>query len=231
MVLEWNGTDIGEICYDAKIKKITLIKYDDDGELIRVYIKPVDPVEKYKSVIADELKPMFGLMKIGTHICNIKGQMYILYRNYPDGKLLNKYPKGDIDELLRYNIQKCFIFKIIMGFCMNLESTVLIVPCEDLLLATTVKDYKINYSNVNNHFGSTLPRTILDKWFDGNWKNVYRMVKTMFHSPRTNSEGEKVNFDSNKYSDKFEKIIREIDKNETFWAVEITDRIKHFFLV
>lgn len=221
----WDGTYIGEIELDEldEIDSLKLINFN--GQMI--YIKPYNNEEKYKLIIADELKHIFGIMKIGTHSCSIKNKKYILYR-YHESSNLAKYikNKNDIDDTLRYNIQICFMFRIIMGFCKNFESNILILPInESIILPTTIYS-KVNYGNTG-HMGSTLPRTIINKWFDGNWRNVYKLVQSLFKKINDESKQEKFML---KLCDKIESIIEKIDRNEKFWAVEITEKIKHFFM-
>ena len=237
MVLNWDGSCIGEIQLDKKITKIKLINFDDDGEILKVYIRPFNLEDKYRSIIADELKVLFGIIKIGTHKCTINGNKYIIYKYHESATKLPDYEKNlneIIGETLLYNIRKCFVFKIILGFCLNLEKTILIIPIdEQVTLATTIKDFKTDYRNIETYNGSTISKKIISKWFDGDWKIIFKIVQSTFYSHEYKVKEENIDEDEinyNKLFDKIDEIIKRIDPTETFWAVEIIDRIKHFFM-
>lgn len=126
----WNGSIIGTYPskynfisseYDEYGGKFWKFKWNTHSHLCRVKkIKDCTPV------IADELKEIFGLYKLGTKRVIIGKNQWLIYRdrytsegqiiedNLSLSKFCRNYPK-EISEELKFRIRVSFAFRVVMG--------------------------------------------------------------------------------------------------------------------
>ena len=89
--MEWNGTYLGAITPSGSISLAEVV-YGNNATYWKL---SVNGKEEYALVqqcsdmlpaFLDNLKEVFGLYRIGTHICKHKGRLYVLYRAVWDDK-------------------------------------------------------------------------------------------------------------------------------------------------
>lgn len=182
-MFNWDGSDLG---------KVNIIDSTIDG--IKITMKIIkDPINDYLSIIIDEFKPLFGLKKIGSHICTFEGKKYIIFKDYEDSTTLSEYIKDlkrenlktNYRELIKndelfYQIKKIYIFRLIMGICNNKDLNILLIYNNNGLLPISINESKIDFNKDHIHTGNTLSNVVLKNWFDSRWYNVFNLYKELF---------------------------------------------------
>lgn len=76
--------------------------------------------------ILDELKVCFGMNKIGTHRIQIGKRMYVMYRCTLNDVILTKFPKNDMTEDLKLEMQKLIIFRYVLSIPFTRNSSFMV---------------------------------------------------------------------------------------------------------
>lgn len=172
-------------------------------------------------VIVDEIKPLFGLKKLGTHWCYQNGIKYILTQaninNNGDiiqNTLLKDFSLTDqTNNTLINEIRKIFVFKDILGVNKNDESHIIIIKNENNCFPISYMESIVTDSN------STISTAILEKWFID--INIDDIVKDM-----TNIEnGDQVLDKIYNIHDNIVSIIEKMDRNLITFADLIRSRL------
>jgi hypothetical protein len=175
--LTWDGSDLGDITkYYIDIKNP---EENKSGAVLKLRTKYGDIkcfAWKYSNdipLIIDELKPIFGLPKIGRHKCSIEGINMLIARR--ENKLENVLEpgQGDIDD-----IRRCIVFRHLFG----------IITYGDCLWyrpGTGIISYKELTVDFNKK-GSKISKTNITKWFRGDYGLVNSITLEMLKS--TNKE-------------------------------------------
>lgn len=175
--LTWDGSDLGDITeYYLDIKNPAP---DTSGAILKLKTKYGNIkcfAWKYSNdipLIVDELKPLFGLSKIGRHKCSIKGIKILIARR--DNKIENvaKPGQGDIDD-----IRKCIIFRHLFGILTSGD-------CLWYRPGTGIISYKELTVDFNKK-GSKLSKININKWFDGDYGLINNIVIEMLKSTNEN---------------------------------------------
>ena len=222
--LRWDGSFIGEI--DKYVRKILYVK---KNVIIILKHKIKIILTSYKnniSLIADELKPLFGLSKIGRHLCIYKKKKYIIslikkniktpFEPRPIKEFYNDSPSKIYKDNLKLSIKKCFHFRYILGLTLNtLNSLQLNELNNGIVIITSSKESKIFYADGNSNKNS-LPDLLIKNWF-GDWGEVSNLTKRLF-------------VDKNLITLRFEieNIISRIDPEYLWWSSYIIRTIDNF---
>jgi len=223
--MNWDGTCIGNITeyiideIDGNTNQIVSLDYK--GIIQKVHLKKINREYPYISLIEDELKPYFGIFKIGKHSCyityNNRESMYIVSKYYENSVKLSDYIlKNKItDKSVLYSIKKCFIFKLLCGFCTNYNSKLLVIKIGDVILITTSGNDKLNFGN-DSFNGSVIPNTAINNWFKS-WKEVYNMIFELFGNDELHT-----------LINGIDNIINRIDRNSILIKSQILSRIESY---
>jgi hypothetical protein len=176
MKFNWDGSFLGnvndEIIQRSEENGLKIVKFKNGS---------VGYITCYKDnipLIADELKPLFNLKKIGRHSCRIGGRKYILHKI--SRSIRHEFPFSDNISLCKYinedtieDVRRAMIFRYIIGFIKNIESSLWIrIRSNNEVYVTS------HYENIINYDRCTLKDKIVKKIFD-NWDVVDTTLKNM----------------------------------------------------
>lgn len=180
--LKWDGSDLGEISsciseYEQHSDKVLYIYISTNTSIV--------PARCYRDygilpIILDELKPLFGIPKIGRHRATIDGRPVLLSRVSSGGMLsLKQIPEEKSTESwIIEQVRKVYVFRWIMGMISNFDSSIgVIVTHNNCLSVTSYKDTKIEPSKMKKT--NSIPQTAIKKWFGGSWDNVNTTLSQM----------------------------------------------------
>ena len=158
--LAWDGSDLGDITkYYLDIAEPLP---NMSGSILKLNTK-YDKIKcfawKYKNdlpLIIDELKPIFGLAKIGRHKCTIEGIKILIAKRVDKKENILKKDEGDIDS-----IRECIVFRQLFGILTNGN-------CLWYRPGTGVMSYK-ELTIDHNKTTSQISKININKWFDGDY--------------------------------------------------------------
>lgn len=203
--IPWNGSDIGDITHivirEQVFEKRILLTFFN-GEKAHITGK-TDSI----SLIIDELKPVFGLDKVGRCLCTYRGQKGMLHRcNSREYSLENVDFSIPVKE-----IQKVFMFRWFLGLTGNFQRCILIKKYKSgITRVTSYLDSKYDFMKETPR-GSDIPKTVMKKWFFDCYIDVGRHMlegKTFYGLRK-----------------QIEAVITRIDPNHSFWIISIMSRI------
>lgn len=172
--LEWDGTWLGSYSdsiilntvksYPFNISHIYIPQLMESGMWVaRHQSKSVYPC------VIDEIKSIFGMVKIGTHSITIKGKLYILYNTKGRPQLLSETDCEMTDEM-KMRVQDVFVFRMIVGLNCNFESSICMING----IPTSYR----NRVDVKEENDTSISNAMLKKWFvDSVGNSVRRMIK------------------------------------------------------
>lgn len=175
--LVWDGSDLGDITkYYIDIKPA---REDTSGSILK--LKTKHSIEKCFAwkygndlpLIVDELKPIFGLNKIGRHKCSIEGVKMIIAKRVDKEENILKKGEGSIDQ-----IRECIVFRHLFGIITSGDS-LWYRPSEGVI---SFKELTIDL----NKNTSKINKTKINKWFDSDYDLVTETVIRLLK--RSNSE-------------------------------------------
>ena len=182
-VFKWDGSNLG--VYDKSVVKCVWEKDINKGRTDEYWLISIKNESVYCIVkkvkdsfpcIVDELKCVFGLNKLGTHLIKIKGistpKFFLLIRvdlidnNFPQEVSLkdyiSKYPFMMRDEFFRNQVRKIFVFRDLLGLSSTFESSIRVkTPFKGIVYPVSFRDT----SHSITKGGSVFSKTTLDKWF------------------------------------------------------------------
>lgn len=227
-MLTWDGTDITNIIsdmtiYECKNNKITywiLRKLDSVTGIYNDQTCIVRSCKNTTSCLIDELKPIFGLKKLGTHWCKINNRFKLLIKpvtnkdGYIQEELKLNLCNFPIRKLLKLQIQEIFVFRELLGVTCTYESSIILREGANQI-------YPMSFYEPNMSLNDTkiLPCKILEKWFNHTSvdtvvkrllkiHNIYNMASTL-HDLRT----------------KIEETIERVDRQNIGYKSIILNRI------
>lgn len=125
--LKWDGSFLGE--YPSSIFGLKMsvdkglsFRSIDTGDF-RVKGTFKCPRDTSFPCILDELKPCFGLPKLGTHRIKIGGRTYILYRSKLSDIRLDKLPRPQLEEIEKEQMQRLIAFRFLLSIPQPLNSS------------------------------------------------------------------------------------------------------------
>lgn len=172
-MFKWDGTNVTDIISKSDIYSA---KFNRLNYWIIQYINPETNVMESETCIIrtsraslpcliDELKPVFGLQKLGTHWCRHGGKTMILIKTVktPDGYIKEEISLNMIDvstPLLTLQIQEIFAFRELLGVTRSYESSIIIREGQR-------RCYPISFNepNMATIDMKVIPFTVLEKWF------------------------------------------------------------------
>ena len=169
---KWDGSFLGA-------HKINIILQASNIEELNYFHISINGYETYcmyretkdnLSCIIDELKPIFKIIKLGTHDIIIGRTHYLLVRcAYYNNEIIYDHKLSDISEYLNIKqtnyfyqkVQEVFVFRELLGLSQTFESSVRV-------RYHNCTYYPISFREGNSHLekeNSVVPLTILNKWF------------------------------------------------------------------
>jgi hypothetical protein len=200
LLFKWDGSDIGDIS-DSII-------WNNNEFLIladRSYVG-VSSYTNMVSIICDELKPLFGINKVGRHLCSYRGEKVIIHRILDDTNIEEFLGKCPIEE-----IQDAFTCRWLLGIVRCNKKTVLIRTYKSgLTRAIPFMEGKIDYER-----DLSLPKIVLNKWYGKEnsdltfEKSCCRLVSK---------------YNAYNLREEIIKIVLRLDKNYLVWVSKICSR-------
>lgn len=228
----WDGSDLGR--YSK-----TIIKSSGEKDLTTIslpgYAEISGTLKKWKSsfpIIADELKPLFGLMKLGTHIITIEGKKYILAkyggpRDIVVSTLEMSHPLRSV-EFIRTQVQEIFGFREILGINTSFDSHILLRD-----EAGNGVYYPISFCECSTSVGKEkkcIPETAYKRWFDEKvvLSSAIRricMIPEKYDEYDCERKAEVITELLFKYSNAISDVIERIDAGYSLYTRYISERI------
>lgn len=116
--------------------------------------------------VVDEIKPLFGLPKIGTHWLRLEGAKRIAYNIQSDPVTLHDMKRSDLDERTLESIKMVFIFRWVTGMTSNATTSVLMTGSGPTSY-TGIVDFK-------KWEDAMISKSLYQKWIREDMSDVYR---------------------------------------------------------
>jgi hypothetical protein len=229
-MFKWNGSNISDFIKDEK----TIIEEGKYKNNVYWKIKHENMEEiclKRNSTtsmgcLIDELKPAFGLEKIGTHWFKFKGKTMIIFKPIIEkGFVVEELTLDQITYKngLETEVRRIFLFREILGISQNYEKNIVLRK-----KGFFIKPVSFYEANMNpSHSGKVIPDTILDKWFKKT--DLDEAVQKFFNVNKL----EDINKTLLDLKNKLVDIFNRVDPNAITNLDEILSRIRsrlQFFL-
>lgn len=228
MKLAWDGSHLGSFK-----KKIVLLELKIDKRYyILLQLKKKSQVfcirEKSKGSLAcviDELKPFFGLKKIGSHTIEIDKVFYNIYYvpSTPTGEMVWETPLNVEEFEFKRNeyfideMRKVLIFRDIMGIRQNFERNIICRVIDEQYYPISFNDQDNIFLAKNNSDNTKVSSSrVLYKWFGRDpMKDTYmRMIDNVEDDPI-----KKIHF-----YNRIKKEIERVDPNMIWLLNHIKER-------
>jgi hypothetical protein len=207
-MLKWDGSDLGDITSYVEIHHIeesgVYIRLKNDKTIIRVY-----KFDNSIPLIADELKYLFGIIKIGRHKALYNNNDVLLC------KIEGIEQQFEIkNDMYAIDIQRSLIFRWALGLTAKGEYPLFMRTYKSGLISiTSFLDKTITYDE-SKLIGSKLSTSMIDKWFYDPY-DVNKLINIQFKKE-----------DLLKIRWEIESIIKRIDNNYCWWTMAIIGRIQ-----
>ena len=174
-MFKWDGTDVTDIIsksdiFGAKFNRLNywVIQYvDPETNETTEETCIVRNCKNSLPCVVDEIKPVFGLQKLGTQWCRQGGKTHILIKCVytKEGYIKEEITLNMIDVstvLLRLQVQEVFAFRELLGVTCSYESSIIVR--EGKSGPYPVSFYEPNMATIDT---KVIPFNVLDKWFEG----------------------------------------------------------------
>lgn len=205
----WDGSNIGDI--DHLISKFDIIDK-------RVILTFIDESKAYATkhtnticLIADELKPYFGMDKIGRCVCIINGTLAIIHRIIG---IENNLSDVDFDVNVNH-VRKVFIFRWFLGLIRNYDASIMIRQYKSGIYSI-ISLYDNMYDYDREFQGSNIPKTAKVKWF--NDEDAHNNMARYMLSNYTFIEIRSI----------IDRVIKRIDREHSLWSIAICSRLSQY---
>lgn len=228
-MFKWDGSDLTEFIKDEAIKiheaksekrMYWIIENEKGKEREKEEVLVKSSAHTFACLV-DELKPVFGLEKVGTHWVKLYGKIYILFKPEKNRKnvLIEELTLNDYkyDKNLEKEIQKIFLFREIVGVPRTTEKNVIL-----RIKGLYVQPISFYESNLKpNNSGKVLSNIILDKWFKD--VDLDKAVAEFFKIQSI----EQINDVLLPLHQKLEEIVKRTGPSSVMYVDEILSRIRH----
>ena len=176
---KWDGSSLGTIIQDNILDKY-IIKYLEYWDILINGFHTVCIIRQYKDYtpcIIDELKPLFGLIKLGTHYARYGNNYVILIRSRMDKEckevnaemFLREYVGNTalFDEKMVQKIKEIYVFRDLLCLAKSNDDSIILrknITDHEILpvsiIDTSLKIHKL----IDPTVSSVLPENIFNKW-------------------------------------------------------------------
>ena len=170
--LKWDGSFLGKFPLSCKLRvdneypysKVLLNLAPNYNVIVRMHT-----CKNSYSCIVDELNPVFGKVKIGTHTLKIGTRLYTIY-NLAQDTIVTLKDINTNDYYTKQSAQDAFVFRVIVGLTIHAESALYIRDCGVVTSFRNRKDEADGCSQV-------IPMKTINKWFVDDYESsISRMV-------------------------------------------------------
>jgi len=228
----WDGTEVTDIIkncdiYEAKYNKVKYwVIRNNDHNVNNPFINCIVRNSKNTvSCLIDELKPIFGLSKVGTHWCNQGGKIKILIRciQTSDGHIKEEITLNNLNTLicdksppllLTMQVQEIFTFRELLGVSCSYDSSV-------ILREGGGSYYPISYyePGMLTDDKKVIPVTILDHWFEDT--SIDEVVQRILKIRRLDQLAQVLH----DLREQIDEVIERVDRNTVIHKSCIINRI------
>jgi len=169
--------------------------------------------------LIDEMKPIFGLEKVGSHWFKFKGKNMLINKlEIVDGCILEELTLKDIkySKKLELEVQKIYIFRELLGMSKNFDSSVILRNKKYFM--KPISFYEPNMMPSKNSI--VLANTILEKWFSNT--TVDEVVLKMFKVDKIENLATVLSY----IKIKLDKIVERVNPESVTHVDEIVSRIR-----
>ncbi len=175
---KWDGSDVGAIdVYITTweyVDPFTVLFFVDGSRAVAHAYKDAVPL------IADELKPLFGLTKLGRHRCTIGARPALITRLIAAENSLPKEGKGVVTPDLIPSVRRAYVFRWALGLLRNSDTALWFrTYTSGVSSITSFREDKFDYTRTSSQ-GATLTQTVVKRWFDNDWDNVNASMRAQF---------------------------------------------------
>lgn len=222
----WNGTFLG--VYKSDIIRSTVLKQD---KYFRLSSQKFDEICIYRNMktykhatfacIVDELKPIFGLMKLGTHSIKIGTKYYMLIKPCYDGQIIIEDKKLECfvnfnNENFREKIRNIFVFRDLLDLKPHHQNTVRIRKINNRYHPVSFID---NDSNNSVNYNSVTDAIV------ANWLDPYTFEEILKNTIIVSeTRHEQLYY----YREKIKDVILAIDKSHISFAHSIIAKLGNY---
>lgn len=177
-MLQWNGSEITELLTKAKIQegiyhktvywKLTWRSRNKKTKRIREiseYCIVKNLTHGLLPCLMDEIKPLFGLHKIGTHWAKHSSKKYLLLRvkTDQDDRIIYdlSLDRFEWNSHIAPEVKKIFAFRELLGMSKSYESSIIVRINHVSVHVISFYDPNMEPSSHN----AVIPKTVLEKWF------------------------------------------------------------------
>lgn len=170
--------------------------------------------------LIDEIKPVFGLHKVGTHWFRQYNKIMILQKaRTRNGVVIQELRLNDLSyhhERLEPEVRKIFTFRELLGMSKNHESAIILREFEDVIVPISFYEPGMDPA----HKGKVIPESILKRWF-GNM-TIDLLVKKLLQIEKSDEMTKKLA----EIRSHLEEIVNRVDKEQITFVDEILTRIR-----
>lgn len=198
--MNWDGSNIGPI----KVEYVNLTPF---GHAVTLSDYTTAYIHKYEDLIpliADEIKPIFGLNKIGRHMCSVDDVPMILSQRHGDTFTCDD--ETDLGERDIDDIRRCCVFRWCLGFTLNGERDLWQLP--DRITSYCERKY--------THDITAPPTKIIRRWFR-NHSRFEQFIAHIFNGTPISQVRSRI-----------EAIIMQFDPDQIEWINSIHRRLSMY---
>jgi len=214
-VIKWNGTSITPEDFSQVSAKdsIHFCEFHKDG--IKYSCISRSSADPYPCVV-DELKPFFGLPKLGTRFIKRGSTCTLLIRNLPPIVRISDLPTDELKPL-ENEIRKTYLFRELTGMSVNFDRSLILRDQKEV----------VSFHDTCSTEGetSTMERKVIYNLF-GDMRTFVREMKLFIISNMENKEKDPVIY----YSEIVQDIVSRIDTSVGYLVTDIGRKIKRYML-
>lgn len=205
---KWDGSHVGAI--DDLISEHQMV-----GKYLVVFLKDrtcgfINRYDTSVPLIADELKPLFGLAKMGRHRCTVTGREAIITRYIEEEGPFSPGVLTSPATVLA--IRRAYLFRWALGLLHNVDGSLWYRKYKSGVIdVTSCRDSKIGYEKTT----SIITQAVLKRWFNNDWSLVNETAHHVFGGRQIKA-----------FLSEIGTIIRRVDPNFGWWSNAIIGRLK-----
>jgi hypothetical protein len=225
IIFRFDNCNVGSIDKYISEKITENEKYD----IVKLNIQNEIILNVYKCknlfpLILNEVKTFFEIPKIYYNIVLIDSQKYLAYENLNNVSLLEYSETIDIkNESLLFQLQRIFAFNFLMCINSNYENKIKVFPNNTNPFIVDMKNTKsVIFKSINEKsfkydiLYHEIPKSILERWFEGSLENFRKVVKDMVNE-----------IDPDSFRQETLKIVRKYDESYVPWVNSIYLNIRN----
>ena len=230
---KWDGSYLGQytksvIDWKLETKRSKYCQLNIDGE---VTICEIKSVKSHIPCVVDEIKPYFGLKKLGTHDLHIGKTLYqIIKATLPSlGGLQEDYRLDEIvkihggaqnlPEELISQVRKIYIFRNILGISQSFDRSIRIRLEDNVMIPISFTENKME-PDINK----PISKVAIKKWFDGNDMIIPDILFEMLSIDDVNE----IEYTIPIIRSEIDKVIKRIDRNLVILNSLLTRNIQKY---